>query len=449
MTQFIMTNPVFREFDDDGLPLAGGSAYFYEAGTETPKDVFTDSAGATAHASPVVLDARGEAVIYGSGAYKVVTKDASGTTIRTVDNYKIFPISAFAETILDDADAAAVRTTLGLGTAALLDAGTNPNNVVQLDAQSRLPAVDGRALDLTNMPDANFPVSVFAFPRSYLAGFTLSNSTSGETPDADHDIDIAAGECRDSTHTANIVLASSMTKQLDASWAAGDFKGGLDGGEVQADTWYHVFVIKNPTSAAVDVLFSTSATAPTLPNGYTKFRRIGSVRTDSNGLVLQFLQWGDDFTWVLPVIDVNVATQGTSSVAYVLDYVPLGIKTKAKFYVTAKSSDEGLPSTLYVHPFDTPDIEGGLTADTKPSVLFRIASYSGSCLDDPDDPAKYRIFGNASFNAQGIGDNGPDGYEAVEIVTSAAAQIKVCGATANSSFMIQVMGWIDRRGRDD
>mgnify|MGYP007112901259 CR=1 FL=1 len=162
-----------------------------------------------------------------------------------------------------------------------LDAGTNPNNVVQLDAQSRLPAVDGRALDLTNMPDANFPVLVFAFPRSYLAGFTLSNSTSGDTPDADHDIDIAAGECRDSTHTTNIVLASSMTKQLDASWASGNFAGGLDGGAVQADTWYHVFVIKNPTSAAVDVLFSTSATAPTLPNGYTKFRRLGAVKSSA------------------------------------------------------------------------------------------------------------------------------------------------------------------------
>jgi len=399
----------------------------------------------------VVLDARGEAVIYGSGAYKVVTKDASGTTIRTVDNYKIFPISTFAETILDDANAEAVRTTLGLGTAAVLDAGTNPNNVVQLDANNpaRLPAVDGRALDLTNMPDANLPASALAFPRSYLAGLSISNSTSGESPDADHDIDIAAGECRDSTHTANIALANAITKQLDADWAEGTHAGGLDGGAVQANTWYHVFAIKNTTSGTADIIFSTDSVTPTLPNGYTKFRRIGAIRTDSNGVILKFLQWGDEFTWVLPVVDVNVNDQGTTSVAYTLDYVPYGIKTKAKLYLTAKSSAESLPSTLYVHPYDTADIEGGLAADTKPSVMYRIASYASTCLDDPSNPDKYRIFGNASSTLQGVGDNGPDGYATVEIVTNEKAQIKVCGATAHASFMVQVMGWIDRRGRDD
>lgn len=421
MTQFIMTNPVFREFDDDGLPLAGGSAYFYEAGTETPKDVFTDSAGATAHASPVVLDARGEAVIYGSGAYKVVTKDASGTTIRTVDNYKIFPISAFAETILDDANAEAVRTTLGLGTAAVLDAGTNPNNVVQLDAQSRLPAVDGRALDLTNMPDANFPVSVFAFPRSYLAGFTLSNSTSGETPDADHDIDIAAGECRDSTHTANIVLASSMTKQLDASWAAGDFKGGLDGGEVQADTWYHVFVIKNPTSAAVDVLFSTSATAPTLPNGYTKFRRIGSVRTDASANILAFKQYGNKFIWVDPPVNGAAETaNNTTGVTITINYVPSGYIVEALLLAVVNDSGD---NAGFVKVFDY-----GMTgqAPTEASGDYTITKPGSNVYETTTQVCT-----------------------ALTVVTSPAAAVEVWGETATCKILFIVQGWIDRRGRDD
>lgn len=420
MTQFIMTNPVFREFDDDGLPLAGGSAYFYEAGTETPKDVFTDSAGATAHASPVVLDARGEAVIYGSGAYKVVTKDASGTTIRTVDNYKIFPISAFAETILDDADAAAVRTTLGLGTAALLDAGTNPNNVVQLDAQSRLPAVDGRALDLTNMPDANFPVSVFAFPRSYLAGFTLSNSTSGETPDADHDIDIAAGECRDSTHTANIVLASSMTKQLDASWASGNFAGGLDGGEVQADTWYHVFVIKNPTSAAVDVLFSTSATAPTLPNGYTKFRRLGSVRTDASANILAFKQYGNKFIWVDPPVNGTATTvNNTTGATITISYVPSGFSVDALLLANLNSASTAALCKVFDY---------GMTGQepTTSSGDFTILKPGANV---------YETITQASTE--------------LEVVTSPTAGVEVWGNTSDTKIIFIVQGWIDRRGRDD
>ena len=45
---------------------------------------------------------------------------------------------------------ATARTSLGLGTAATQDTGTGANNVVQLDASSRLPAVDGS--QLTNLP---------------------------------------------------------------------------------------------------------------------------------------------------------------------------------------------------------------------------------------------------------------------------------------------------------
>ena len=48
--------------------------------------------------------------------------------------------------MLDDADASAQRTTLGLGTASTLDVGTSANNIVQLDGSARLPAVDGSQL---------------------------------------------------------------------------------------------------------------------------------------------------------------------------------------------------------------------------------------------------------------------------------------------------------------
>jgi hypothetical protein len=44
------------------------------------------------------------------------------------------------------------RTSLGLGSAAVLTAGTSANNAVQLDGSARLPAVDGS--QLTNLPSA-------------------------------------------------------------------------------------------------------------------------------------------------------------------------------------------------------------------------------------------------------------------------------------------------------
>lgn len=69
---------------------------------------------------------------------------SSATAMTTYD------LTSAGRALLDDASASAQRTTLGLGSAATLTAGTSASNVVQLDGSAKLPAVDGS--QLTNLP---------------------------------------------------------------------------------------------------------------------------------------------------------------------------------------------------------------------------------------------------------------------------------------------------------
>jgi len=69
--------------------LAGGSVYFYSAGTTTSKDVYLDINKVAAAANPYTLDANGTALLYGDGTYRIVIKTSAGVTVYDRDNIKI------------------------------------------------------------------------------------------------------------------------------------------------------------------------------------------------------------------------------------------------------------------------------------------------------------------------------------------------------------------------
>lgn len=72
--------------DANWNPLIGGKIYTYVAGSLTPKGTFQDAALTIANTNPTVANARGEVMMFGAGAYRIILKDTAGNTIYDVDN---------------------------------------------------------------------------------------------------------------------------------------------------------------------------------------------------------------------------------------------------------------------------------------------------------------------------------------------------------------------------
>ena len=95
--------PKFRAFNSSGNPLASGKVYTYETGASTtPKTTWTNASKETANANPVILDSRGEADIWLDGQYRIVLKNAAGTTQWTVDDVESLAFASHAAVILAD-----------------------------------------------------------------------------------------------------------------------------------------------------------------------------------------------------------------------------------------------------------------------------------------------------------------------------------------------------------
>lgn len=77
---------------------------------------------------------------------------------------------------------------------------------------------------------------------------------------------------------------------------------GLDTGSEANDTWYSVWAIAHAdgdvSGTALAGLLSLSATAPTMPSGYTLKVRVGWVRNNGSGDLYRFVNAaGDDWFW--------------------------------------------------------------------------------------------------------------------------------------------------------
>jgi hypothetical protein len=79
-TQALLPLPRQVFCDANGIPLSGGLVHTYVPGGTTPKTTWQDSGAATPNANPIVLDAAGSCLIYGSGNYQLTVTDADGVS---------------------------------------------------------------------------------------------------------------------------------------------------------------------------------------------------------------------------------------------------------------------------------------------------------------------------------------------------------------------------------
>lgn len=241
-----------------------------------------------------------------------------------------------------------------------------------------------------------------------LNGLTLSNNVT----DATNDIDIAAGSCVSDDGTTVMVL-SAITKRLDAAWAVGTNQGGLDTGAI-ANTTYHVWVIGRVDTNVTDVLFSASATSPTMPANYTKKKCIGSIIRVS-AAILAFTQTLNRFRLSTPFVEIDATNPGTSAVTRTLTQVPLGVALLADL-------------TVGVYP-----------GTTNPSAYLSALS-SADVVPQAAGTAALTAPGQASSGAQWD-------FFPVMVLTNTSAQIRsrMSSSGAADHLGITTYGWIDTR----
>lgn len=161
---------------------------------------------------------------------------------------------------------------------------------------------------------------------------------------------VGTGVVGDSTGVEGIRIASALTKTT-AVWAAGSAVGGLDAGAIAVSTWYYVYVIKalgsENAADTTDVLFSTSATSPTMPTGYTLKRIIGAVKTNASSQFIQFIGYEDGTqAWVTVLADVSTAALGAAKTNFTLLSAP-PIKALIELYAVGINVSVGTQIQIY------------------------------------------------------------------------------------------------------
>jgi hypothetical protein len=289
-----------------------------------------------------------------------------------------------ADTAIQDGSNALIPN--GGTTGQVLVKNSNTNRDTAWSTVAAATAVSYAAQSLNDSQQSQARSNISAPLKGHIFGLTMSNNA----VDTTNDIDISAGEASSTeTNPVLMVLLTGITKRLDATWSVGSGSGGRDTGSIADGTW-HVFLIQRSDTGVVDVLFSLSATAPTMPANYDRKRRIGSI-IRSGATILAFTQRGDHFDLSAFSIDRNsTAIVGSALLALT---VPSGVVVEPKIALTQEQNAAGniqtrvgsagaqtasVMITKSAGEATTTSISSGVFTNTSSQIQFQVQSSGGS-----------------------------------------------------------------------
>lgn len=242
---------------------------------------------------------------------------------------------------------------------------------------------------------------------NYLTGLTLSTAGSSST------MSIAAGRAADSTNVCLMTLAAFS--KTTSAWAVGTGNGGIDTGSVANATWYHFWLIQRSDTGVVDVLFSLSASSPTMPTNYDRKRRIGAGLTNGSAQWVRYIQNGDFFEWVAPIAILAFSAPGVTT-------------------AQTQTLSAAIPTGLIVQAY----LQGTMFDGTTANGILALTP-----LTTTDAAA-----GGSGYNTGRTGPISTASCFTATITTNTSAQVRSRVNATTLSISIDGLGWVDKRGRD-
>ena len=177
--------------------------------------------------------------------------------------------------------------------------------------------------------------TALSFIRDSYRNLTISNNAVNPT----YQLDITADEVilQDTSSPVQAIRASSVSKSLGIT---GSGVNGLDTGTEAASTWYHIWCI-GKSDGTIDTLLSLSATAPTMPTGYTYKAYLGAIYNDAASNFITINQKDHRVSMGA----VQVLSNGTAT-AYTLISLTTAIPTTAKEIYLKCALDNGTSGNL-------------------------------------------------------------------------------------------------------